>query len=114
MKLGSSPAAAPLGGGLLGKTLLVLVDVEHNWAKGCSGSDGLSQVACSSGDLSDLLGHNAIGDLDLGCVSGHQRHSEGQLRWPIDVVVCGTTVVVVVVCKAWARCQVRSNRASAR
>jgi len=108
-EIGSSPAAAPLGGGLFRETLLVLVDVEHNWAKGCSRSDGLSQVACSSGDLSDLLGHDAIGELDLGCVSWHQRDREDQLRWPVVVVVCGSTVVVV--CQARPRCQLRSSRA---
>ncbi len=107
-EMGSSPAATPLGGGLLRETLLVLVNVEHNWAKGCSGSDGLGQVACSSGGLSDLLGHDAFGELDLGCVSWHQRNREDQLRWPIVVVVCGSTVVV---CKARARCQLRSSRA---
>ena len=75
----SVPAIAPLGGGLLGQALLVLVNVQDDGAKGGSRGDGLSEVADSIGGLCNFLGHNAVLVLDLGCVSGHKGHGEGQL-----------------------------------
>ena len=68
----SVPAIAPLGGGLL-------VNVQDDGAKGGSRGDGLSEVADSIGGLCNFLGHNAVLVLDLGCVSGHKGHGEGQL-----------------------------------
>ena len=91
------PAPAPLGVCFLGQALLALVDVEHSRAKGGARRDALRQVAGAGGGLGNLLRDDAVLQLDLGGVRGHQRHREGQLRRAI-VVVCDRAACVVVVC----------------